>query len=501
MTTTSPRTGFRTHEVVAALAGLIEGESSALVQEILHPVPNFWEIVDYGDKAGEIRYSKMIGWLLDPRESHGLGTSFAQRFVDAVYGEHAPVISDRARVHPREWRSIDVLLVDHDESGAPVTTLVIENKTDSVEHPRSGSGVAQTTWYNWVIRGDFARIRAAVDAADVEPARRRSLRRRIRRWEAETGDYRVVPDEGRYFVYLTPRPDEQAEDASFRTLSYERLDGLLAQARHELVERSRLDAEKIVRDFQRTIRRRYDASLGRAIEDLFVHRGAAPSDCLHLAPELTGLARRLGLIDEEHARSGDDEYLHAIRVPEDGVEGTLAALNRRVARPVSDIEFRHLIARLWDHRPTRSLHDTSKFHWGNARGRRLAKIELLQKIALAFAEERGIDTLEEFERQFGEIVRDVVGVSGVNPFVGGTILYDPDVHPYSVSASRRYQARDIAMRDDIGALTLGSGRYLVHWRLGCRSDREAGRLIHLPVIEHFMAHADPMRYPISRAER
>jgi len=33
----------------------------------------FWDILEYGDEAGEIRYSRFLCWLLNPSKDHGLG--------------------------------------------------------------------------------------------------------------------------------------------------------------------------------------------------------------------------------------------------------------------------------------------------------------------------------------------------------------------------------------------------------------------------------------------
>lgn len=490
----------RIGEVADALARLIEGDSSAVVRDVLNPVANFWDVIDYGDAAGEIRYSKMIGWLLDPQGSHGLGPSFAQSFVNAAFDpEVVPVISPRARVHPREWRNIDILLVDHDEQGQPLLTLVIENKTDTIEHARSGLDVKQTRWYNWVIRGDFGSIHTAIDASSLDSEEKSRLHKRAHGWEAEAGHYRNVPESGRYFVYLTPRTGDTAEDPDFQTLSYERLEELLADAEGALSARDSSDAEKIVRDFRRAIHRRYHVKLDQDIHGLF--EGEDPADSptggeSSLAPELTGLANALGCIDEEHRRPGDDQYLETARTDPVDVITTLGALNDLLTgRALSQAEFSRLIEYVWDHRPQRGLNDTSRFFWGNDRARKLTKIELLQKIALAFAQEHDATTVSDFSREFGAVIARVVGTPRGNSFTGADIIIDPDFYAYSPAAATRYRAREVALRDEMGPLLLDDGRYRVSWQLGYRSAAQAGRNIHLPLIRHFVA----LGYPISEA--
>jgi hypothetical protein len=59
--------------------------------------PNFWSIIEYGRGSYETRYSRMLRWLMDPSENHGL--------------TRRPCPQDRARFHHRcaeevsAWRS------------------------------------------------------------------------------------------------------------------------------------------------------------------------------------------------------------------------------------------------------------------------------------------------------------------------------------------------------------------------------------------------------------
>lgn len=43
--------------------------------------PNFWTIIEYGRRSYEIRYSKMLRWLLDPSGNHGLGNYVAHEMA------------------------------------------------------------------------------------------------------------------------------------------------------------------------------------------------------------------------------------------------------------------------------------------------------------------------------------------------------------------------------------------------------------------------------------
>jgi hypothetical protein len=85
----------------------------------------------------ENRHSNFLGWLLDPKQSHGLGTKFLRLFmIDIFKDERVSNISvadisllnlENAKIH-REWNNID-LLIQIDKY-----VVVIENKVWSGEH-------------------------------------------------------------------------------------------------------------------------------------------------------------------------------------------------------------------------------------------------------------------------------------------------------------------------------------------------------------------------------
>ena len=54
--------------------------------------PNFWTILEFGQIEGskqksshEIRYSKMLRWLLDANENHNLGNTFAVELLKVIF--------------------------------------------------------------------------------------------------------------------------------------------------------------------------------------------------------------------------------------------------------------------------------------------------------------------------------------------------------------------------------------------------------------------------------
>lgn len=88
----------------------------------------------------EIRHSAILSWLLDPTENHGLGDLFLKAFLSQALkgcGDSAAIGAldvltanlSQAVVH-REWRNIDILVVDDVNSWV----FIIENKLDSTQH-------------------------------------------------------------------------------------------------------------------------------------------------------------------------------------------------------------------------------------------------------------------------------------------------------------------------------------------------------------------------------
>ncbi len=101
----------------------------------------FNPIKTMGMQDMEIRHSAILGWLLDPQESHGLGDQFLKAFLSAALrdgsGKHAELramqISQAnlmdAEVRP-EWRSIDLLVISRSNNWV----FIIENKFHSKQH-------------------------------------------------------------------------------------------------------------------------------------------------------------------------------------------------------------------------------------------------------------------------------------------------------------------------------------------------------------------------------
>lgn len=90
----------------------------------------------------EIRHSNMLGWLLDPAESHGLRDVFLRRILSNILLECGADIAGLSAAQVelmdfndievrREWMHIDVLVIDRGNELA----LLIENKIGASESP------------------------------------------------------------------------------------------------------------------------------------------------------------------------------------------------------------------------------------------------------------------------------------------------------------------------------------------------------------------------------
>jgi hypothetical protein len=89
----------------------------------------------------ELRHSDFLAFLLDARQSHGLGDALVKRLLQAVVRTasvipagltpiHIDLMSFDRLVVRREWQAIDILLTDETNRLA----VIVENKIDSTEH-------------------------------------------------------------------------------------------------------------------------------------------------------------------------------------------------------------------------------------------------------------------------------------------------------------------------------------------------------------------------------
>lgn len=98
--------------------------------------PNIFSILKIENR--EIRHSNFLAWLLDPRGNHNLGNTFLGKFIETIVKIS---INDDKAVKlllmnydniqvKREWKNIDLLLLDDEEK----IVFVIENKINAKEH-------------------------------------------------------------------------------------------------------------------------------------------------------------------------------------------------------------------------------------------------------------------------------------------------------------------------------------------------------------------------------
>lgn len=101
----------------------------------------FNPIKTMGMQHMEIRHSAILGWLLDPQESHGMGDQFLKSFLSAALCggtdeqsafraleiSQADMMDTEVR---REWRNIDLLVISRNNGWG----FIIENKFHSKQH-------------------------------------------------------------------------------------------------------------------------------------------------------------------------------------------------------------------------------------------------------------------------------------------------------------------------------------------------------------------------------
>lgn len=109
-------------------------------EKIRNHLSQFNPIKTMGMERMEIRHSAILGWLLDPQETHGLGDSFLRAFLsEALKGTDSETSPSALEVSQsdlvdaeirREWRNIDLLVISRNNGWV----FVIENKFDSRQH-------------------------------------------------------------------------------------------------------------------------------------------------------------------------------------------------------------------------------------------------------------------------------------------------------------------------------------------------------------------------------
>lgn len=185
-------------------------------------------------EQAEIRHSNVLGWLLNPRESHGLSDTFVRRFISTLLldNEQADFGLSPATVElmdfvdvevRREWRNIDLLV----HSRANGLVVLIENKI------RAKESKGQLLKYREIVRRSFPDARI------------------------------VIP------VLLTLEgedPSEEAQESGYVAWSHAALYGATAEVIAQQENRIPQDARTFLRHYLDTLRR--ETMQDKELEDL-----------------------------------------------------------------------------------------------------------------------------------------------------------------------------------------------------------------------------------------
>lgn len=114
--------------------------NNADLDAIRSHLSRFNPIKTMGMERMEIRHSAILGWLLSPQETHGLGDTFLKAFLSQALRGHDSMLRPTALEVSqadlmdaevrREWRHIDLLVL----SPRNGWVFIIENKFDSSQH-------------------------------------------------------------------------------------------------------------------------------------------------------------------------------------------------------------------------------------------------------------------------------------------------------------------------------------------------------------------------------
>lgn len=196
--------------------------------------PNFWTILEYGEIASanqksshEIRYSKMLRWLLDANENHNLGNIFAHELIkkiddEATYEYHSEK-NEHIHANTEALENIDIFYKDLDQR----VCLAIELKQYTTEHESTGFDT-QLDKYEHVVS----------------------------QYLDENGQ-----DISVYYIYLTPNK-ETPTNKNWHAVGYQEIIELITKIDAEKVMNSnnpfKLDMQKIVSDFTEDLQRTLD---------------------------------------------------------------------------------------------------------------------------------------------------------------------------------------------------------------------------------------------------
>ena len=273
---------------VTRMAEEIRDLSKSMSALISHP-PNFWDILEYGRHSYETRYSKMLRWLLDPTENHGLGDLVARRLAEHCnLAWHVDQDSRDRTVVATEDHDIDVLY----SNPAANLCIVIENKTGSDVHNAGTS--------------DESQLKKYYDDVEGRPGLKGTTKA---------------------YIFLAPEDDDPYPDLvdaglgwydAWTVMAYSALEPILGEACAELRISDEADAPhalKIIEDFRYDQRRKFSTEHRDEISRvLFGTANADPSKQAGvLVREMIAGLLAYDLVDGAEIRGSGGAYQQALR--------------------------------------------------------------------------------------------------------------------------------------------------------------------------------------------
>ena len=296
-------------ELARILSEVFTALGEAWVNDAISTTPNIWRILEYGAGSYEIRYSRMLRWLLDPSENHGLGSRFLDNFVEATHPEvqiswHQPTARTEAIAN------VDILVEDCK------TCLIIEHKMHAGEH--------------WTSNGEH------------------QLDKYARVAEARYRAHKLL------FVYLTRRGEQPSEDPeshdAWRTLGYDQIRDILGG----ILNGSSLTnpSPPNVKDETRHIIQQFIDDLGRHLPVNEEASFALIEDKERFYRSLETCADALGLEEAEDQSEADDDDIPEVTESEQHHATYFSEVNEQLhstllgAKVKSESEWRRLFSKL-----------------------------------------------------------------------------------------------------------------------------------------------------------
>lgn len=196
--------------------------------------PNFWTILEFGQIEGskqksshEIRYSKMLRWLLDANENHNLGNTFAVELLKVINQNtnYKHSLAKNRLIHSKTeaLKNIDIFYKDLDQK----ICIAVELKQYTTEHKSTG--------YD-----------SQLDKYEAS----------VNKFINENGQD-IVP----FYIYLTPIK-EKPSNKNWHPLGYRDIINIIEKIHKKHISSSdeiyKTDIEKLIRDFKDDLQRTLD---------------------------------------------------------------------------------------------------------------------------------------------------------------------------------------------------------------------------------------------------